>query len=97
MKNIKTFNQLNEAKKVDEGDLTPEEKDKVLAAASSTWSYIASDAAELGVNSAKDAAELVIERLVDIGKLDKKLFEKMMKAGWDSVSKFFVKNKAKWY
>ena len=99
MKNIKSLSEfLTEAKaETNELDLTPEEITKVLAAASSTWSNIASDAAQLGVRTAKGACELVVERLVDIGRLDKKIFEKMMKAGWKAVDKFLVKNKDKWY
>ena len=78
---------------------TQSELDQIFSAASSTWSYVASDAQQIGVNTPKDAVEMVVDagRIVDIGKLSLDLNARLNGMDYKAIVKLFVKNKGLWY
>jgi hypothetical protein len=77
--------------------LTNAEKQQILRAASITWDYVAADAAELGPVDVDLAIELVLDadRIVDIGGLSPKLYEKLIAAG-GAVDTWLKRSKRQW-
>ena len=78
---------------------TAQEEYQIFAAAAKTWSYVESEAAQLGSTDIDMAIELVLDadRIVDIGKLSKKLCKDLMACNIRECDAFMKKNKNMWY
>lgn len=78
---------------------TEEEEGKIFSAASSTWCYVAHDAREIGVCDIGGAIEMVVDagRILDIGKLDKAIYERLVAMDYKKIESFLKKNRDKWY